>query len=54
MNDIDMWRDYDDAEVARDLSRAAKAGFNLVRTWVNFVVWEAERGGVLFAFVRAA
>jgi hypothetical protein len=44
MNDIDMWRDgdYNEAAIVRDLGRARRAGFNFVRTWVNFVVWEAE------------
>eukprot|EP01048_Picozoa_sp_COSAG05_P009884 COSAG05_NODE_838_length_7045_cov_19.123956_4_plen_208_part_00 len=42
MNDIDMWRDYDEAAVERELGWAAKAGFNFCRAWFNFVVWEAE------------
>ena len=57
MNDIDMWRDYNDDVVATDLGRASQAGFNLARVWVNYVVWQAE-GDVLTSklqrFIAAA
>lgn len=37
-----MWRDFNETTTAVDLQRASRAGFNFARTWVNYVVWEAE------------
>jgi hypothetical protein len=42
MNDIDYWRDYDEAAIERELGWAAAAGLNFCRTWFNFVVWRHE------------
>lgn len=44
VNDIEMWRNetFDAKTIDRELGWARALGFNTVRVFLNFVVWEAE------------
>jgi hypothetical protein len=44
VNDIDMWRDYDRPMVERDMAIARRTGFNFARVFLNYHVWDAQRG----------
>ena len=45
-NSTEMWQNatYDRETIARELSLAANAGYNSCRVFLQFIVWEAERG----------
>lgn len=45
-NTFQMWHDYDEAVIERDLGYAASIGVNAVRTWVSFEQWERDRGAL--------
>ena len=44
VNDIEMWQaqSFDEACIARELGYAKALGYNTVRVFLNFVVWEAD------------
>jgi hypothetical protein len=44
VNDVDMWQreSFDPATIDRELGWARDLGFNTVRVFVNYVVWEAD------------
>ncbi|MBQ8345325.1 MAG: hypothetical protein IJY42_03555, partial [Clostridia bacterium] len=46
-NPISFWRDYDPRIVARELGYAKKLGFNCVRVFLSYAVYEADREGFL-------
>jgi hypothetical protein len=43
INDVDTWRDYNETTVELEMAYASRVGFNFMRVFLNFVVWEAER-----------
>lgn len=44
-NDVVIWRDFDAAVVDRELGYAADLGLNSVRTFLNYIVYEADPEG---------
>jgi hypothetical protein len=38
-NRYQMWNDYDEAEIERDLGYAAQLNLNAVRTWLSYTYW---------------
>jgi len=44
VNDVEMWQaeNFDAATIERELSWARGLGFNTVRVFLNYVVWEAD------------
>ncbi len=48
VNDVQMWQreTFDPATIDRELGWAAGLGFNSVRVFVNYVVWEADADGL--------
>lgn len=42
-NDLEEWRDYDEATIERELSYASRMGLNCVRTFLNYTVYENNR-----------
>lgn len=48
VNDVEMWQreTFDPATIDRELGWAAGLGFNTVRVFVNYVVWEADADGL--------
>lgn len=48
VNDIEMWQTetFDPVTMDRELAWAAGLGFNTVRVFLNYVVWEADREGL--------
>ncbi len=56
-NDVEFWRDYDEAQVERELDFARRLRLNQARIFLNYVVYERERDAFLkrmHHFVRAA
>jgi hypothetical protein len=56
-NDIEFWRDYNEAQVERELDFARRLHLNQTRIFLNYVVYEREREAFLERvrhFVRAA
>ncbi|WP_198665715.1 glycoside hydrolase [Haloprofundus halophilus] len=57
-NTYQMWADYDEAVVERDLGYAASLNLNAVRTWVNYEFWmedpEAHRRAIDHFLAAAA
>jgi hypothetical protein len=41
-NTFQMWHDYDEAVVERDLGYAEQLNINAIRTWVSFEQWEKD------------
>ncbi len=54
VNDIEMWQaeSFDEACIARELGYAKALGYNTVRVFLNFVVWEADAKGLKTRFAR--
>ena len=48
MNDVEMWQaeSFDAATIERELGWARDLGFNTVRVFLNYVVWEADADGL--------
>jgi hypothetical protein len=48
VNDVEMWQaeSFDAATMARELGWAHDLGFNTVRVFLNYVVWEADAAGL--------
>ncbi len=48
VNDVEMWRaeTFDAATIRRELGWAHDLGFNTVRVFLNYVVWEADTSGL--------
>ena len=48
VNDVEMWQkeSFDAATIERGLGWAQELGFNTVRVFVNYVVWEADAAGL--------
>lgn len=42
-NRYQMWRDYDPAEIERDLGYAARLNLNTIRTWLSYEYWIQDR-----------
>lgn len=56
-NDLEEWRDYDRETVERELGLAKRIGFNSIRTFLNYTVYENDREkflGNLLHLVRTA
>jgi hypothetical protein len=56
-NDVEFWRDYDEAQVEHELDFARRLRLNQARIFLNYVVYERERDAFLkrmHHFVRAA
>ena len=49
VNDVEMWdkETFDPEAIDRELGWAAKAGFNSCRVFLNYIVWEDDREGLL-------
>jgi hypothetical protein len=54
VNDIEMWQadTFDVATIERELGWARELGFNSVRVFLNYVVWEADAAGLNERFQR--
>ena len=54
VNDVEMWQadSFDAATIERELGWARDLGFNSVRVFLNFVVWEADADGLKQRFDR--
>lgn len=54
VNDVEMWQaeTFDPATMDRELSWAESLGFNSVRVFINYVVWEADAEGLKNRFGR--
>ncbi len=54
VNDVEMWQaeSFDAASIKRELRWAHNLGFNTVRVFVNYVVWEADADGLKKRFDR--
>lgn len=54
VNDVEMWQadTFDPATIGRELGWAHDLGFNTVRVFLNFAVWEADPAGFLDRFER--
>ena len=48
VNDVEMWQaeTFDPATIDRELGWARDLGFNTVRVFLNYVVWEADAAGL--------
>ncbi|MGO8926042.1 MAG: hypothetical protein ACLQU3_03985 [Limisphaerales bacterium] len=48
INDVEMWQaeSFDTATIERELGWARDLGFNTVRVFLNYVVWEADADGL--------
>jgi hypothetical protein len=48
VNDVEMWRGetFDPATIDRELGLAASIGFNTIRVFLNFVVWQGDPAGL--------
>lgn len=42
VNDIEMWQEFDAVTIDRELGWARQLGYNSVRVFINYVVWEAD------------
>jgi len=53
-NDVEMWQaeSFDAATIERELGRAHDLGFNTVRVFLNYVVWEADADGLKKRFAQ--
>jgi len=51
-NDVEMWQaeTFDPEGIDRELGWAAETGFNSCRVFVNYIVWEDDREGLLNRF----
>lgn len=54
VNDVEMWQaeSFDPATIDKELGWAAETGFNSVRVFINYVVWEADPAGLKNRFNR--
>lgn len=54
VNDVEMWQaeSFDPATIERELGYAHGLGFNTVRVFLNYVVWEADADGLKKRFGR--
>jgi hypothetical protein len=54
VNDVEMWQreTFDPRTIDRELGWAEDLGFNTVRVFVNYVVWEADAAGLKERFDR--
>jgi alpha-L-fucosidase len=54
VNDVEMWQaeTFDAATIKRELGWAHDLGFNTVRVFLNFVLWEADSSGLKTRFDR--
>lgn len=54
VNDVEMWQadTFDPATIERELGWARELGFNSVRVFLNYVVWEADAAGLRERFQR--
>jgi hypothetical protein len=54
VNDVEMWEadSFDAATIERELGWARDLGFNTVRVFLNYVVWEADAEGLKQRFDR--
>lgn len=54
VNDVEMWQaeTFDPATIDRELGWARALGFNSVRVFLNYVVWEADGAGLKQRFDR--
>lgn len=54
VNDVEMWQaaTFDRTTIERELGWARDLGFNSVRVFLNFVVWEADADGLRQRFER--
>lgn len=54
VNDVEMWRagTFDPETIDRELGWAAGLGFNTVRVFLNFVVWQEDPAGLRQRFAR--
>ena len=54
VNDVEMWQNesFDEETIERELRWARDLGFNTVRVFLNFVVWEADANGLKQRFNR--
>ena len=52
VNDVEMWQreSFDAKTIDRELGWAQKLGFNTVRVFVNYAVWEADAAGLKETF----
>jgi hypothetical protein len=52
VNDVEMWQQesFDSKTIDRELGWAQDLGFNTVRVFVNYVVWEADAVGLKIRF----
>jgi hypothetical protein len=48
VNDVEMWQKetFDPKTIGRELGWAQELGFNTVRVYINYVVWEADASGL--------
>ncbi len=48
VNDVEMWQQesFDPATIDRELGWAQALGFNTVRVFINYLVWEADASGL--------
>jgi len=54
VNDVEMWQkeSFDPKTIDRELGWAQDLGFNTVRVFLNYVVWEADAAGLKKRFVE--
>ena len=54
VNDVEMWQaeSFDAETIGRELGWAHDLGFNTVRVFLNYAVWEADPSGLLQRFDR--
>jgi hypothetical protein len=54
VNDVEMWQreTFDEATIGRELGWAHDLGFNSVRVFVNYIVWETDAEGLKRRFGR--
>ena len=54
VNDVEMWQraTFDETTIARELGWAHDLGFNSVRVFVNYIVWEVDAAGLKQRFGR--
>jgi hypothetical protein len=56
-NTFQMWHDYDEAVIERDLGYAEQLNINAIRTWISFEQWEDDPDaleGAIEHFLRTA